>query len=127
MKLARNIKKGFLRKSFFRKKANQPLAAAATIFRKREVKVTELWKKTDAFMLNTVAKNLEIEKTARNDKPDHILWKSHTVEKLDRLNLPVLNKLEKDTKLRDKFEYVNSAVKSYFRGKDAIVESGMHY
>ena len=54
------------------------------------------------------------------------MWKSHTVEKLDRSNLPVLNKLEKDIKLRDKFEYVNSAVKSYFRGKDAIAESGIY-
>ena len=52
--------------------------------------------------------------------------KSHTVEKLDRSNLSVLNKLEKDIKLRDKFEYVKSPVKSYFRGKYAIVESGIY-
>ena len=42
------------------------------------------------------------------------------------LNLSVLNKFEKDTKLRDKFVSVNPALKLYFWGKDAIVESGIH-
>ena len=78
-----------------------------------------------------VAKNLEIEKTMAlsinsSHEPYHILCKSHIVEKLDRPNLCVLGKLEKDIKLRDKFEYVNPALKPYFWGKDAIVESGIY-
>ena len=46
--------------------------------------------------------------------------------KLDRSNLSVLNELEKDIKLRGKFESVNPALKPYFRGKDAIFESGIY-
>ena len=42
------------------------------------------------------------------------------------LNLSVLNKFEKDTKLRGKFVSVNPALKLYFWGKYAIVESGIH-
>lgn len=53
-------------------------------------------------------------------------WKKFTVEKLERAYLSVLNKLEKWIKLRDKFEFVNPALKSYFRCKDAIVESGIY-
>ena len=41
---------------------------------------------------------------------------------MDRSNLFVLNKLEKDVKLRDKFESVNPALKRYSRSEDAIVE-----
>ena len=37
-----------------------------------------------------------------------------------------MNKLEKDIKLRDKFESVNPALKPYFWGKDAIFESGIY-
>ena len=46
--------------------------------------------------------------------------------KLDRSHLSVLNELEKDIKLRGKFESVNPALKPYFRGKDAIFESGIY-
>ena len=53
-------------------------------------------------------------------------WKKFTVEKLERAYLSVLNKLEKWIKLRDKFEFVNPALESYFRCKDAIVESGIY-
>ena len=53
-------------------------------------------------------------------------WKGHTLEKSDRSNLSVLNKLEKDIKLREKFESVNPALKPYFWGKDAIIESGIY-
>ena len=65
------------------------LAAAATVFKKFEIKVTDLWERTDAFMSDVVAKNLEIEKTVPKiinsaHEPYHILCKSHTVEKLDR-------------------------------------------
>ena len=42
------------------------------------------------------------------------------------LNLSVLNKLEKGIKLRGKFESANPALKPDFRGKDAIVESGIY-
>ena len=37
-----------------------------------------------------------------------------------------MNELEKDIKLRGKFESVNPALKPYFRGKDAIFESGIY-
>ena len=95
------------------------LTAAATISRKSESKVTELWEKTDAFMSDAVAKNLEIQKTVpevinSSHEPYHILRKSHTVEKLDRSNLSALNKLEKDAELKEKFESANPALKPYF-------------
>ena len=38
----------------------------------------------------------------------------------------MLGKLEKEIKLRDKFESVNPSLKPYFRGKDAIVEAGIY-
>ena len=107
------------------------LAAAATEFLKREMKASDLWKKTDAFMSDAVAKNLQIEKTVpkvlnSHHEPYHILCKSHTVEKLDKSNLKVLGTLEKQIKMREKFESVNPALKSFFRGRDAIVEAGIH-
>ena len=107
------------------------LAAAASEFNKSNIQASNLWGKTDALMSDAVAKNLEIEKTVPNvlhsdHEPYHILCKSHTVEKLDKTNLFVLNKLERDIKLREKFESVNPALKPFFRGKDAIVEAGIH-
>ena len=108
------------------------LAAAASEFNKSNIQASDLWGKTDAFMSDAVAKNFEIEKTVPNvlhsdHEPYHILCKSHTVEKLDKTNLFVLiNKLERDIKLREKFESVNPALKPFFRGKDAIVEAGIH-
>ena len=80
-------------------------------FQKCEIKVTDLWERTDAFMSDAMAKNLEIEKTVTKiinsaHEPYHILCKSHAAEKLDRSNLSVLGKLEKEVKLRDKFESV---------------------
>lgn len=61
--------------------------------------------KNDAFMPDAVVKNLQIEKIVpkvlnSDHKPYHILYESHTVEKLDKCNLSVLAKLEQAIKLR---------------------------
>lgn len=105
-------------------------AAASELDKESNIKAVHLWVKTDAFMSDAVSKNLQIETTVAEalqskHKPYHILCKSHTVEKLDKSNLLVLNLLEKEIKLREKFESVNPYLKPFFRGKDAIVEAGL--
>ena len=71
-------------------------------------------------------KNLEVDKMVpqiigSNHIPYHILCKSHTVEKLDKSNLDLLSNLQKSVSLGEKFESINSALKSFFCGKIAIV------
>ena len=51
-----------------------------------------LWEKVDAIMTDAVTKNLGIEETisttlGSSHQPYHLLYKSHTVEALDRSNL----------------------------------------
>ena len=43
---------------------------------------------------------------------------------LDRSNLKVLAKVEKEIKLQETFESINPSLKSFFRGKDDIAEGG---
>ena len=52
--------------------------------------------------------------------------KNHTVEKLDKSNLLVLNELEQSFKLIIKLESVNPAPKPLFRGKAAVAEVGIY-
>ena len=81
-------------------------------------------------MSDSVAKNL-IEKTVAKSlnsthEPYYILCKSHTMEKLDKSNLSVLNELEQSMKIRNTLESVNPALKPIFRGKAAVVEAGIY-
>ena len=81
-------------------------------------------------MSDSVAKNL-IEKTVAKSlsstyEPYYILCKSHTMEKLDKSNLSVLNELEQSMKIRNLLESVNPALKPFFRGKAAVVEAGIY-
>ena len=89
-----------------------------------------MWEKVDAIMTDAVTKNLGIEDTIPNalgteHHPHHLLCKSHTVEALDRSNLEVLSKIEKSVKQQEIFESINPALKSFFRGKKALVEAGI--
>ena len=84
--------------------------------------------KVDAIMTDAVTKNLEIEeKIAKaldsSHIPLHLLCKSHTVEALDKSSLEVLNEIEKSVKQQEIFEKINPALKSFFRGKKALVET----
>ena len=102
------------------------LACTASISMEKEI-TSQLWEQGDAFMADSVAKNLEVEKMVpqiigSNHIPYHILCKSHTVEKLDKSNL---SKLEKSASLREKFKSINPALKPFFQGKIAIFESGI--
>ena len=95
-----------------------------------ELTAKVLWEQTDAFMSDSVAKNL-IEKTVAKSlnfthEPYHILCKSHAMEKLDKSSLSVLNDLEQSMKIRNLLESVNPALKPFFRGKAAVVEAGIY-
>ena len=81
-------------------------------------------------MIDAVTKNLGIEGTipaalGSQHKPHHLLCKSHTVEALDRSNLEVLSKVEKNVNQQGTLESINQALKSFFRGKTALVEAGI--
>ena len=81
-------------------------------------------------MTDAVTKNLGIEETIPDalgsmHHPYHLLCKSHTVEALDRSSLQVLAKVEKNVSLQATMEGINPALKSFFRGKAAVVEAGI--
>ena len=106
------------------------LADAVSIYLKKVIEPIKLWEQTTAIMTDSVSKNLEIEKliaASLNSKyvPLHILCKSHTVEKFDETNLKVLMKIEKAVNQRQIFECINPTLKSFFRGKKTVVESGI--
>ena len=89
-----------------------------------DLRAKVLWEQTDAFLSESVAKSLLIDKTAAKSlnsthEPYHILCKSHSVEN-------VLNELEQSMRLRNTLESVNPALKQFFRGKAAIVEAGIY-
>ena len=82
-------------------------------------------------MSDSVAKNLLIEKAVAKSlnsthEPYHTLCKCHTMEKLDKSNLSVLNVLEQSMKLRNTLESVNPALKLFFKGNAAVVEAGIY-
>ena len=81
-------------------------------------------------MTDAATKNLQIENLIASElksqyKPIHLLCKSHTVETLDRSNLDVLAKIEKQVNQRGSVENINPNLKSFFRGKKTVVESGI--
>lgn len=94
------------------------------------IQASTLWAKIDALMTDAVTKNLEIERTITkalnsDHRPFHLLCKSHTVEALDKSNLEVLADIEKSVKQQEILEKINPALRSFFRGKKAIVEAGI--
>ena len=106
------------------------LSIAVNVAQDRKTTPLELWQKVDALMTDAVVKNLGIETTISNalgsdHQPLHLLCKSHTVKALDRSNLKVLAEVEKSVQQQDIFEKINPALKSFFRGKTALVEAGI--
>ena len=86
-----------------------------------------LWEKLDGFMTDSVSKNLEVEKIVAdklgsNYWPEHFLCVSHTIEKFDAMCINVLVDIEKKISLREKIESSHPELKSFFRGKQCIVQ-----
>ena len=80
-------------------------------------------------MTDAVTKNLGVESTIpaaleSSHHPYHLLCKSHRVEALDRSNFEVLASIEKKVE-QQVLEIINPALKSFFRGKKALVEAGI--
>ena len=63
-------------------------------------------------IVDEISKHLDL-----NNKPHHLLCKSHTVEKLDISNLKVLSKAETNVKQRNTLENICPRLKSFFQGK----------
>lgn len=106
------------------------LSAAANIKEQKTITPAMLWEKIDALMTDSVTKNLKIEDTiperlGSTHHPYHLLCKSHTVEALDRSSLEVLSKIEKGVSQQQTMEGIHPALKSFFRGKAAVVEAGI--
>ena len=94
------------------------------------IEPSELWSKTDALMTDAATKNLGVEDLipvalGSDHHPLHLLCKSHTVEAIDKSNLEVLSQVEKDVRQQQILESINPALKSFFCGKTAVVESGI--
>ena len=106
------------------------LSVIASIVEGKDITPSCIREKIDAVMTDAVSKNLEIEnsiplKISSDYHPFHLLCKSHTVEALDRSNLKVLSMIEKKVNQGAILESINPALKSFFRGKTAIVEAGI--
>ena len=106
------------------------LSVIVSISEGKNITPSSMWEKVDAVMTDAVSKNLEIEnnfpqKIGSEHHPYHLLCKSHTVEALDRSNLKVLSMIEKKVNQRAIFENINPGLKSFFRGKTALVEAGI--
>ena len=89
-----------------------------------------LWEKVDAIMTDTVTKNTEVEETIAkaldsSHIPSYLLCKTYTVEALDKSSFEVLNEIAKSVKQQEIFETIHPALKSFFCGKTALVESGI--
>ena len=92
------------------------------------IEPVHLWEKMDATMTDAVTKNLVIEgmvstTLGSSHQPYHLFRKSHTVEVLDRPNLEVWSKIEKSVKQQGVLEQFNPSLKSFFRGKIALVKA----
>ena len=86
-----------------------------------------LWEMLDGFMTDSVSKNLDVEKIVAgklgsNYIPEHFLCVSHTIEKFDIMCISVLVDIEKKISLRGKIESSHPELKSFFRGKQCIVQ-----
>ena len=84
----------------------------------------------DRCISDSVTKKLNIEESiplslGSKHHPHHLLCKSHTVEALARSNLDVLASIEKKVNQQAVFESINPALRSFFRGKTALVEAGI--
>ena len=106
------------------------LADALSIYLNKVIEPVKLWEQTTAIMTDSVSKNLGIEKliaASLNSQhiPFHLLCKSHTVEKFDETNLKVLMKIENSVQQRQIITSINPSLKSFFRGKKTVVESGI--
>ena len=55
----------------------------------------------------------------------HLLCKVHTVKALDRSNFDVFTKIGKQVNQREALEIINPSLKSFFRGKNTVVECGI--
>ena len=102
------------------------LAVAVSIRQAVTIEAKTLWEKIDALMTDSVTKNLGIEDTiplalGSDHHPLHLLCKSHTVEAIDKSNLEVLARIEKSVNQQQIFESINPGLKSFFRGKTAVV------
>ena len=74
-----------------------------------------------------VSKNLDVEKIVAgklgsNHVPEHFLCVSHTIEKFDAMCISVLVDIENKISLRGKIESSHPELKSFFRGKQCIVQ-----
>ena len=106
------------------------LADAVSISETKTITPAMLWENVDAIMTDAVTKNLKIEdlipeRLGSTHHPHHLLCKSHTVEAFDRSSLKVLSRVEKNVSQQETMEGINPALKSFFRGKAAIVEAGI--
>ena len=106
------------------------LSMALNVSTDENIEPVRLREKVDAIMTDAVTKNLGIEETVlttlgSSHQPYHLLCKSHTVEALDRSNLEVLSKTEKSVKQQDVLEQINPPMKTFFRGKKALIEAGI--
>ena len=86
-----------------------------------------LWEMIDGFMTDSVSKNLDVEKIVAgklgsNHVPEHFLCVSHTIEKFDAMCISVLVDIENKISLRGKIESSHPELKSFFRGKQCIVQ-----
>lgn len=105
------------------------LSLAANAFYDFYVSPGDLWQKNDAILTDAAKKMLRIEnwivsKLNSQCKPMHLLCKSHTVEALDRSNLDVLAKIEKQVNQRRTLENINPSLKSFFSdiGKQLLLK-----
>ena len=77
-------------------------------------------------MTDAATKNLQTENSIASElnfqyKPIHLLCKSHTVVALDRSDLDVLNKIEKQVNQRGTLGNINQNLKSFFIGKKKLL------
>ena len=90
-----------------------------------------LWAtKVGALMIDTETKILGIEDTVPNALGSshhrlHLLCKSFNVDAFDKSKLQVLSSIEKATNQQQIFENINPVLWSFFRGKIALVETGI--
>ena len=106
------------------------LSHTVSVITNEKVDPKLLWEKTNNLMTDAVTKNLQIEDLIAASfgstyMPNHLLCKSHTVEKMDQSNIKVLGDLESQVKLKEKLGLINPSLRPFFRGKKAICLAGI--
>ena len=105
------------------------LSVAVSLVKGYHISAGSLWEKTDALLADAVSKKLKIEgmiaTSLESDyEPVHLLYKTHTVEKLDTSNLNVLSRDENSVNKRQTLEDISpSFFKFFFHGKKTTVEA----